>query len=218
VRVKTEERRQSIIDAAAKVFREEGFDRASMSEIAKRLGGSKATLYSYFTSKEELYTSVMRQSPEVGELFGPFSDPNLDVPTVADLRAQLERFAVAYLRFHMTPDILAMRRNMIAQGERSDVGRLAFEAGPRHNFVKLAEHLERAMQRGLIRQEVPWIALQHLLGLIESELITARLLGLIKNVPQEVIRAAALRGVDVYLRAYAVEETKSARKKEHAHS
>src|SRR6185295_1190591 len=150
MRVKTEERRQAIIDTAYKVFQEEGFDRASMSEIAKRLGGSKATLYSYFNSKEELFTAVMKVSPEVGELFGPITDPNLKITSPKALREQLERFAVTYLKFHLSPNILAMRRNLIAQGDRSDVSRLSFEAGPRQNFIKLAEFLERAMEDGLL--------------------------------------------------------------------
>lgn len=218
MRVKTEERRQAIIDVAAKVFREEGFDRASMSEIAKRLGGSKATLYSYFTSKEELFTAVMRQSPEVGDVFSRFTDPNAEIGSIAKLRENLEHFALGFLRLHLKPDVLAMRRNMIAEGDRSDVSRLAFEAGPRHNLTSLAAHLERAMQEGLIRKEVPWTAMSHLLGLVESEIVLPRLLGLIKEFPQEFIRAAALRAVDAYLRAYALDEVKAPRKKEHAHS
>ena len=37
-----------------------GYERTSMSEIAARLGGSKATLYSYFPSKEELFFGVVQ--------------------------------------------------------------------------------------------------------------------------------------------------------------
>lgn len=209
MRVKTEERRQAIIDTAYKVFQEEGFDRASMSEIAKRLGGSKATLYSYFNSKEELFTAVMKVSPEVGELFGPITDPNLKITSPKALREQLERFAVTYLKFHLSPNILAMRRNLIAQGDRSDVSRLSFEAGPRQNFIKLAEFLERAMEDGLLVKAIPWVAMQHLMSLIESEVILPRLLGIIKNVPAEMARDAALRGVDAYLRAYATPASKN---------
>ena len=211
MRVKTEERRQAIIEKAGEVFRELGFDRASMSEIAKRLGGSKATLYSYFTSKEELFTTVMRESPEIGAIFNPIKDPNLKVTSLKDLRELLERFAVAFLKFHLTPDVLAIRRNLVAQGDRSDISRLAFEAGPRHNFMMLAELLGRAMDDGLLVKAVPWTAMQHLMGLIESELILPRLLGLIKNVPPETARDAALRAVDVYLRAYATPAAKDAK-------
>ncbi len=90
MRVKTEERRQAIIEKAREVFQEEGFDRASMSEIAARVGGSKATLYSYFKSKEELFVAVMKGSTEVGNVYKPFADPSLPkVSSFEDLRRDL---------------------------------------------------------------------------------------------------------------------------------
>jgi AcrR family transcriptional regulator len=64
MRTKTEEKRQAIIDVAAATFGELGFERTSMSEICTRLGGSKATLYNYFPSKEALFLEVMFQASE----------------------------------------------------------------------------------------------------------------------------------------------------------
>ena len=45
MRVKSEERRQAMVEVARQAFTELGFENTSMSEIANRLGGSKATLY-----------------------------------------------------------------------------------------------------------------------------------------------------------------------------
>src|SRR5581483_6698346 len=61
VRVRTDERRQAIIATAWKAFRENGFERTSMNEISERLGGSKATLYGYFQSKEQLFAAALEQ-------------------------------------------------------------------------------------------------------------------------------------------------------------
>ena len=61
MKTKTEAKRQAILKAAAEVFRKVGFERASMSEIRARIGGSKATLYNYFPSKEKLFFEVMYQ-------------------------------------------------------------------------------------------------------------------------------------------------------------
>ncbi len=55
MKTKTESKRQAILKAAADVFRDVGFERASMEEIRARIGGSKATLYNYFPSKEKLF-------------------------------------------------------------------------------------------------------------------------------------------------------------------
>src|SRR5581483_9396609 len=58
-RLDRDARREAILDVARDVFLEEGFAAASMSTIAARLGGSKATLYNYFKSKEEIFEAYV---------------------------------------------------------------------------------------------------------------------------------------------------------------
>ena len=48
-------RRQNILRAAAALFSDRGFDQVQMDHIARGAGVGKATLYRYFTSKEDLY-------------------------------------------------------------------------------------------------------------------------------------------------------------------
>ncbi len=50
-----ERRREAILKAAVKVFFKKGVDNATMDDIAESAELSKATLYLYFTSKEEIY-------------------------------------------------------------------------------------------------------------------------------------------------------------------
>lgn len=200
MRVKTEERREAILEKALEVFREVGFDRASMSEISKRIGGSKATLYSYFESKEELFTQAMSISPEIGSVFGRFND--LKINSTEELRAELERFSFDHLKLSLRPDILAMRRNLLNHGDRSDVSKHAFEAGPMKSFMVVMMFLERMMREGYLRQDNPWVAMVHLIALEEAELMNRRMLGIVRDVPDEMIRDATLRAVDVFFRAY----------------
>ena len=61
-RVKSEAKRQAILDIAKATFIEQGYSNTSMSEIASRVGGSKATLYNYFSSKEDIFAAVMEAS------------------------------------------------------------------------------------------------------------------------------------------------------------
>ena len=51
---KRDAKRQAILDTAYRLFRTQGFDRTSVSQITAEVGGSKATIYSHFPSKEEL--------------------------------------------------------------------------------------------------------------------------------------------------------------------
>lgn len=60
-RLDPDTRREQILDVAQDVFLEEGFANASMSVIAARVGGSKATLYAYFRSKEALFSAYVER-------------------------------------------------------------------------------------------------------------------------------------------------------------
>lgn len=53
-------RRQEIVDAAVKVFNRLGFAGASLSAVAAELGVDRASLYYYFSSKEQLFDEIIR--------------------------------------------------------------------------------------------------------------------------------------------------------------
>ena len=52
-------RKEAIIKGALKVFNNSGIDKTTMDEIAKESGFGKATLYYYFSSKEEVFIEIM---------------------------------------------------------------------------------------------------------------------------------------------------------------
>ncbi len=69
---KSEETRQKILDAALRMFRELGFEQATMREIAKQAGVATGLAYYYFPKKEDLvmafYVQVNAQMrPQVQE-------------------------------------------------------------------------------------------------------------------------------------------------------
>jgi AcrR family transcriptional regulator len=51
-------RKEQIIKASARLFREKGFEAASMRDIAKELGIEAASLYSHIKSKDELLETI----------------------------------------------------------------------------------------------------------------------------------------------------------------
>ena len=48
-------RADGILDAAIKVIARKGLEKATMEQVAEEAGISKATIYLYFRSKDELY-------------------------------------------------------------------------------------------------------------------------------------------------------------------
>lgn len=51
---------QIIIEAAYEVFKDKGFQKTKMEEIAEKAGVGKGTLYEYFESKKDLYEEMYR--------------------------------------------------------------------------------------------------------------------------------------------------------------
>lgn len=55
-----EDKRQSILDAAAVLFAQAGYANVKMMDIAKACGASKSMLYHYFTKKEDVLFEIMK--------------------------------------------------------------------------------------------------------------------------------------------------------------
>lgn len=195
---KSETKRQAIVDAAAEVFREFGFERASMSEICSRVGGSKATLYNYFPSKEELFIEVMFSSVEA-EFEATHSCLDPDAENIAEI---LLLFGQRLLTLGFSPTAIAGRRLMVAEAGRSNLGPLLYERGPERSKAAMAKFLRAAMAKGKLRDADVKVAAHHLYGLLESELMDRYML-CPKELPNAaVIKKAARRAVDVFMIAY----------------
>lgn len=55
------EKRDHILKTAAKVFAEEGYHRASVSQVAKACAISKANIYHYYSSKEDILFAILER-------------------------------------------------------------------------------------------------------------------------------------------------------------
>lgn len=54
-----DQKRTQILKSAAKVFAEQGFDRASMTQLARECGISKANIYHYYDSKDAILFDIL---------------------------------------------------------------------------------------------------------------------------------------------------------------
>jgi len=62
MRTVTDLKRQEILKAAATVFAKRGFQKTLMDDIAGQAGIGKGTIYRYFSSKDDLYFSILEQA------------------------------------------------------------------------------------------------------------------------------------------------------------
>jgi AcrR family transcriptional regulator len=203
MRVRTEEKRRDIMEIAAGVFLEQGFARASMAEIAARLGGSKTTLYGYFRSKEELFVEVV--AAEAAKQLVPAFE--LLDENCADLRDELVPLGEKLIAFLLLPDAIAAHRMIMSEAGRSNIGQQYYLSGRQRALDYLAAFLERASKIGKIRPCDFNIAATHLLALIEAELLPPLVFGVARPAPSRLeIRQTTERAVDVFLSAYATEK------------
>jgi AcrR family transcriptional regulator len=87
-----EARRAQIIDAAARVFAEKGFHRATTKEIASAAGVSEGTIYNYFDSKADLLIGIMARLAELEQL---------DVELTQALQGDVKDFMIAIFRHRL---------------------------------------------------------------------------------------------------------------------
>lgn len=197
MRKKSEERRQAMIDVAAEVFNEIGFEGASMAEISARIGGSKATLYNYFNSKEEIFVEVMLK--QVGcqfeEAFAALNDED-------DLRSGLLRLARHYLDIVLKPEVVAVKRLGMYYAGKSELGPLLYERGPKRGWMRIATFLDGKMAAGKLHKSDSWIAALQFRSLVESELVELRMLNVEVELPPQRRQAAAERAVEAFLYLY----------------
>lgn len=192
MRVRTEEKRQEIIRTAAALFDELGYERTSMSAIAARVGGSKATLYGYFQSKEDLLRAVLDR--DVAQSTDRLMQ---DFLAQKDLRTGLIRLGIAYLTGQ--PGRTLTIRTLSGQ----PIGQEFYETVLRPAWQRLADRFAAMMKEGRLRFADPWIAAMHWKGLNEGELLEKHLLcARLDTSPNDVVTAATA-AADAFLKLYA---------------
>jgi TetR/AcrR family transcriptional regulator of autoinduction and epiphytic fitness len=121
-----EERRTYLIDAAERVFLEQGFHTATMQDIAQQAGMSKKTLYQIFASKTALFDALLN------DRFSVFTVTIED--DVRPPRAVLTDVLRRSVAHALTERQVAIVRLMVAESPRSSEIGAALDrlgAGPR---------------------------------------------------------------------------------------
>src|ERR1700680_4411052 len=141
-----EGKRRQIVDGARQVFMAQGFDAASMGEIARAAGVSNGTLYVYFKHKEELFEAIVGQQcrAQAEQIF------NLD-PEDHDVEGVLTRLGIAYAQFVCRPGGASPIRAVIAIAERMpELGRRFYETGPAFGIAQLQAYLSAQVAAGVL--------------------------------------------------------------------
>jgi AcrR family transcriptional regulator len=139
-------RLEKILSAAAQIFLQEGFDRASVGDIARLAGASKETLYSRFSTKEELFEAVISRKTEI--LLQKFSQMLVQQQPIERV---LERYASNLLDFMLLPEMQRLNRTLIAAAPQfPELAAEFWRLCPEREQEQLADYLDTQIASGVL--------------------------------------------------------------------
>ncbi len=133
-----------VLKGAREVFLADGFEGASVDDIARAAGVSKATLYSYFPDKRLLFMEVARSE------CARQADAPMELATCSSSPRQILSAAAGHILSASLSDFgMRMFRICVAEADRfPDLGRQFYESGPMLIRGKIRDYLRSADAKG----------------------------------------------------------------------
>ncbi|CAD0186713.1 HTH-type transcriptional repressor AcnR [Ruegeria sp. THAF57] len=189
-----------VVRGAREVFMADGFEGASVDDIARAAGVSKATLYSYFPDKRLLFmevahTECSRMAENVLSMIDD-SKPVREVLTVA--ATQLSTFLVSEFAQQVF-------RICVAERDRfPELGQAFYEAGPQNGVRHLVEYFRKAVNQGELAIDDLQIAAEQFSELCKVRIWARAAFGIQNSFSQSEIDEVARQAVDLFMTRYAV--------------
>ena len=187
-----------VLAGARKVFLCDGFEGASVDDIAKAAGVSKATLYSYFPDKRFLFMQVAKaecckQAERAIETI------DMDAP-VQDVLYQAAREIGDFI----TSDFgMRIFRVCVGEGGRfPELGRQFYESGPLLVRDRLVAYFDKAIAKGDLDIEDRELAADQFNELCRADLFPRMIFNIADSFSREEKERIAKGAVDVFMARY----------------
>lgn len=187
-----------VLTGARRVFMADGFEGASVDDIARAAGVSKATLYSYFPDKRLLFKEVAQtECDRMAEHILSMIDESRPVRDVLTVTA---RELVTFLLSDFAQQVF---RICVAERDRfPELGRAFYQAGPENGRARLSEYIQTAVDKGeLVIDDIP-MAAEQFSELCRVKLWTRAAFGIQSDFSRDEIEEVALHAVDMFLARY----------------
>jgi TetR/AcrR family transcriptional regulator len=167
----------AILDAAAKLFSEKGYDAVSMRGVAQQAGVSKANIYHHFVSKEALYRAILFAS--AAELSGLVSDL---AGSTGPFDSRIAEFSAAHLG-HLESNALTSRVILREAFSGDDVhSKMLVDEVFGEIFSRLVFIFQSGQRAGVLRPDLdPAICATLLIG---ADVFFFQARGVLKHLPQ----------------------------------
>lgn len=130
-------RQEDLLNVATAEFLKNGFANTSVTEIARKAGASKRTIYSRYATKAALFIAVItRKTRELQSVFAKILTPNQPLGIV------LEDFGTHLLRAIAHPQRRSLYKIFVAESGKFPRLSIAFwETGPQRSVAMLGDYL-----------------------------------------------------------------------------
>jgi TetR/AcrR family transcriptional repressor of mexJK operon len=150
----------AIRDAAATLFLENGYQGTSMDDIAAAAQVSKQTIYTHFANKQELFADLVLGNADRVEGF------IAGLSVGPDVEEGLVKIARDYVRFASRPDVIRLRRLVIAEAGRfPELARAYYERVPMRVVAAFARLFMLLTHDGRLHVEDANTAAEHFVWL-----------------------------------------------------
>lgn len=196
MRVRTDAKRQEIVEAAASLFLERGYQGTSMSLVSQWLGGSKTTLYGYFKSKEELLLAVLEDD------IARSTEDVYAAEETDDLREYLRRLGLRYLKTRLRLRQVRLFRIVASLPEESAIGATYHSQSIAPAMRRFAELIATLIEEGALSAGDPWTMAMHMRGMLDQDFVERSVLSPRSEIATDTIERAAWEAADAFMRAY----------------
>jgi len=191
---------EDVLGGAREIFLRDGFEGASVDDIARAAGVSKATLYSYFSDKRELFREVTRveceRMAETTLARIDFNAPPREVFTTA---------ANSLTRFLLSNFSLQMFRTCVAEAARfPELGQAFYQNGPEMGRARMVVYLKLAIERGQLHDVDPDMIAEQFSELCRARLWSRAIFGVQTSFSEAEINEVANHAVETVLARFAV--------------
>lgn len=139
-----EEKRNAAVQAAMELFLEQGFDRTSLQQVAKRADVSTATLFKRFPTKASLFEAIVEEFWQVEAICEA-------VPSAGNPAAGLRKIGTDYAQRMRRPEMAAIYRLIVAEALRfPDLGQMLFDKGKGPYLARLNDYLVAEVKAGTL--------------------------------------------------------------------
>jgi TetR/AcrR family transcriptional regulator of autoinduction and epiphytic fitness len=166
-----EEKRTAAVQAAMELFLEQGYERTSLAQVAKRADLSTATLFKRFPTKAALFEAI------VEEFWATENNCTGSTP-LGNPGEVLRKIGLDYAHRMRRPEMQAIYRLIVAEAPRfPDLGRLLFDKAKGPFLIRLKEYLRSESDAGVLVVDDEETAALQFLGLIAGRAFWPELLG-----------------------------------------